>query len=102
MAKSISKSKPNTNTKKLRGGSILESVGGFVYFWTLFIAVAMMVMVTFIFLGLLVCIYFIMNGVLAGTNLVIDVTNMSIMPIVLAIIDVINGIIRAINGLSGG
>ena len=88
--------------KKLKGGSIIESVGGFIYFWTLFIAVLMMVMVTLIFLGFLVCIYFIMNGVLAGTNLVIDIVNMAIMPIVLIVIDAINGIIGLINGLSGG
>ena len=92
----------SNKTKKLKGGSIIESVGGFIYFWTLFIAVAMMVMVTLIFLGLLVCIYFIMNGVLAGTNLVIDIVNMAIMPIVVMIIDVINGIISGINALSGG
>ena len=94
--------KTKHNTKKLRGGGVIESVGGFVYFWTLCIALGMMIMVTLIFLGLLVCIYFIMNGVLAGTNFVIDIANMSIMPIVLIMIDVINGVIGVINGLSGG
>ena len=89
-------------SKKLRGGSIVESVGGFIYYGTLYITLFMMMIVPLIFLGLLICIYFIMNGVLAGTNLVIDIANMTIMPIVLVIIDVINGIIGVINGLSGG
>jgi hypothetical protein len=91
-----------TKPKKLRGGNVVESVGGFIYYGTLIIALIMMMIVPLIFLGLLICIYFIMNGVLAGTNLVIDIANMSIMPIVLMIIDVINGIIGAINALSGG
>jgi hypothetical protein len=92
----------SNKTKKLRGGGVIESVGGFIYHGTLLIALILMMIVPLIFLGLLICIYFIMNGVLAGTNLVIDIANMTVMPIVLMIIDVINGIIRAINALSGG
>jgi hypothetical protein len=92
----------SNKTKKLRGGGVIESVGGFIYHGTLLIALILMMIVPLIFLGLLICIYFIMNGVLAGTNLVIDIANMTVMPIVLMIIDVINGIIRVINALSGG
>ena len=88
--------------KKLKGGGIVGTTANIVYQGTLFIALVLMMIIPLIFLGVLVCIYFVMNGVLAGTNLVIDVANLSIMPIVSGIIDVINGIIRVISSLSGG
>jgi hypothetical protein len=89
------------SNKKLKGGSAVETIGNIVYKGTLIIALIMMMIVPLIFIGLLVCIYFIMNGVLAGTNLVIDISNMAIMPIVSGIITIINGVIRAINSLTG-
>ncbi len=92
----------SNKTKKLKGGGIIGTTANIIYKGTLLIALLMMMIVPLMFLGLLICIYFIMNGVLAGTNLVIDIANMTIMPIVSGIIDMINGIIRAINSLSGG
>ena len=89
--------------KKLRGGSVVETVGNFVYKGTLLIAFLMMLIVPLIFLGLLVCIYFLMNAVLSGTNQVIHIINdVIVRPVVLPIIKIINGIIKGINALSGG
>jgi hypothetical protein len=88
-------------SKKLVGGGIIGRAANFIYSATLFVSLLMMIMSALFFLALLVAIYFLMNGVLAGTNLVIDVLNAVITPIIKLMVDIVNGVIDGINSFAG-